>query len=50
MKLTISLAQIDIAFGNPDENFAKIEPLVKQAAAAGADMVVFPEMWNTGYD
>ncbi|MDN6808583.1 carbon-nitrogen family hydrolase [Lentilactobacillus parabuchneri] len=50
MKLTISLAQIDIAFGNPDENFAKIEPLVKQAASAGADMVVFPEMWNTGYD
>lgn len=50
MKITISLAQMDIAFGEPTKNFAQIEPYVKQAAAAHADIVVFPEMWNTGYD
>ncbi|KRM73839.1 carbon-nitrogen family hydrolase [Secundilactobacillus collinoides] len=50
MKLTVSLAQIDIAFGQPAKNFAKIEQFVKQAADQKADMVIFPEMWNTGYD
>ncbi|GAF36154.1 carbon-nitrogen family hydrolase [Lentilactobacillus farraginis] len=50
MKLTISLAQLDIFFGNPDQNFAQIEPAVKRAAEENADVVVFPEMWNTGYD
>ncbi|MBZ2200926.1 carbon-nitrogen hydrolase [Lentilactobacillus hilgardii] len=50
MKLTISLAQLDIYFGEPDKNFAQIEPAVKQAAEEHADIVVFPEMWNTGYD
>ena len=50
MKITISLAQLNVFFGDPDQNFAQIEPAVKQAAEAGADIVVFPEMWNTGYD
>ncbi len=50
MKLTVSLAQMDLAFGQPDQNFVQIEPLVKQAASEQADMIVFPEMWNTGYD
>lgn len=50
MKITISLAQLDIDFGDPDKNFAQIEPAVKQAAQDNADIVVFPEMWNTGYD
>lgn len=50
MKLTISLAQLNLYFGDPDKNFAQIEPAVKQAAEQHADIVVFPEMWNTGYD
>lgn len=50
MKLTVSLAQMDISFGQPAENFSRLEPFVAQAAAEYADIVVFPEMWNTGYD
>lgn len=50
MKVTISLAQLDVYFGYPDKNFAQIEPAVKQAAQEDADIMVFPEMWNTGYD
>lgn len=50
MKISISLAQLDIYFGDPDKNFAQIEPAVKMAAEQHADIVIFPEMWNTGYD
>ncbi len=50
MKITIALAQLDIKFGDPDANFSQIEPNVQKAAEQDADMVVFPEMWNTGYD
>jgi len=50
MKITISVAQMDVSFGKPAENFARIESFVAQAATEQADIVVFPEMWNTGYD
>lgn len=40
---------MDIAFGKPEKNFKAIEEYVKKAAGASADVVVFPEMWNTGY-
>lgn len=50
MKITISLAQMDISFGEPAANFSRIESFVSQAALERADIVVFPEMWNTGYD
>lgn len=49
MGLTIALAQIDVAFANPGANFEKVSQYVAQAAQAHADVVVFPEMWNTGY-
>lgn len=50
MKIKIALAQLDIVFGDPDKNFAQIEPNVQNAAEQQADIIVFPEMWNTGYD
>ncbi len=50
MKINVYLAQIDIKFGKPQDNFSQIESFVKKAAASNADIVVFPEMWNTGYD
>ncbi|GAX06748.1 hydrolase [Secundilactobacillus pentosiphilus] len=50
MKITISLAQMNISYGEPAENFSRIESFVAQAAVEHADIVVFPEMWNTGYN
>jgi len=50
MQLTISLAQIDIALGNPEANLQKAAEWVEEAARRGSDLVVFPEMWTTGYD
>ena len=49
MTFKVAVAQIDIALGEPDRNYQTITQAVKDAAKAGADVVVFPEMWNTGY-
>ncbi|WP_124727887.1 carbon-nitrogen family hydrolase [Staphylospora marina] len=50
MKWKIALAQMDLSFGQPEENFAKAEGFIRRAASEGADVVVLPELWNTGYD
>jgi len=50
MQLTISLAQMDVALGNPEENLKKAAAWTAEAARRGSDIVVFPEMWSTGYD
>lgn len=49
IKMKIACVQMDIAFGNPGKNFAAVESLTKEAANEGADVVVLPEMWNSGY-
>ena len=41
--------QMDILYGEPKQNFAKAEQYIIEAAEAGADLIVLPEMWNTGY-
>ncbi|PFA69358.1 carbon-nitrogen hydrolase [Bacillus sp. AFS015802] len=46
----IGLAQMDIAFGNPDENKKRVEQWVKKASDDGCDTLVLPELWTTGYD
>ena len=50
MGLRVALAQIDIAYGKPQINYDKVEQYLKQAATSGAEVVVLPELWNTGYD
>lgn len=50
MKLTISLAQIDIALGRPEENLAKVEGMIAEASQRGSQVVLLPELWSTGYD
>ncbi|MDD2710756.1 MAG: carbon-nitrogen family hydrolase [Verrucomicrobiae bacterium] len=49
MKLTISLAQIEVAKADPGKNLKKAETLVSEAARKGSDLVCFPEMWTTGF-
>lgn len=51
MKLQVALLQLDIEAGNPEANFQKVEALLAQAAAREPkpDVIVLPEMWNTGY-
>jgi len=50
MKLTISLGQMDIELGNQQENLRRVSAMAGRAAAAGADLLVLPELWSTGYD
>ena len=50
MKLTVSLAQIDIKLGEPEANFAKVANYAEEAARRGSDWLVVPELWSTAYD
>jgi len=47
--MRVALAQTDCALGEVDENVAAAEDQIKQAAAQGADLVVFPELSLHGY-
>ena len=50
MKLTISLGQMDVKLGDPAANLATVAAMTAEAARRGSDLVVFPELWSTGYD
>jgi len=49
--LHIALIQMDIAIGEPDTNYTHLEKLLNEAVTTEVkpDVIVFPEMWNTGY-
>jgi predicted amidohydrolase len=50
MRVTISLGQFDVILGQPDTNLAKVSEMTAEAARRGSDIVIFPELWSTGYD
>ncbi|PLR82151.1 carbon-nitrogen hydrolase [Bacillus canaveralius] len=50
MKLSIACIQMDIAFGNPDQNYQSAKQLIADAAELKPDIIVLPELWTTGYD
>lgn len=50
MKLTISLAQLDVISGEPDKNLDKGSVFLAEAINRDSDLVVFPEMWTTGFN
>jgi NAD+ synthase len=47
--LKIALAQANSTVGDIDGNIAKLRDMRASAAALGADLVVFPELFVTGY-
>jgi predicted amidohydrolase len=49
MKLTIALTQINTKLGDVQSNLERHLSLVEEARAAGADLIVFPELSLTGY-
>lgn len=50
MKLTVSLGQMDVALGEPEKNLDKASAMTAEARRRGSQLVVFPELWSTGYD
>ncbi|WP_062108070.1 carbon-nitrogen family hydrolase [Bacillus niameyensis] len=47
--MKIGCIQLNVAFNNPDQNYAEAERLIRKAVSQGAELIVLPEMWNTGY-
>ncbi|WP_139892045.1 MULTISPECIES: carbon-nitrogen family hydrolase [unclassified Bacillus (in: firmicutes)] len=47
--MKIACVQMDIEYGKPNENFKHVTESISEAAQNGADCIVLPEMWNTGY-
>lgn len=47
--MKIGCIQLNVRFGKVEENFERAEACIREAAAKGAELVVLPEMWNTGY-
>ena len=49
-QLTVSLAQMDCRFGEPEANEAQAAAFIAEAARRGSDLVLLPELWRSGYD
>jgi len=47
--LTVALLQVEAAGRDQTENLVRGEAACRRAAAMGADIALFPEMWNIGY-
>lgn len=45
----VALVQMEIALGDPEANFSRAERWIAQAASQGAQLVLLPELWATGY-
>lgn len=47
--MKIGCIQLNVRFGKIEENYERAEHFIREAASRGAEVVVLPEMWNTGY-
>ena len=47
--MKVAALQYDIVWRDRGANFALLEPLIAQAARAGARLIVLPEMFSTGF-
>jgi len=45
----ISCIQMNVRAGNPEENFSRAEQLIQKAAKQRPDVILLPELWNTGF-
>ncbi|MEG0473376.1 MAG: nitrilase-related carbon-nitrogen hydrolase, partial [Solibacillus sp.] len=47
--MKIGCIQLNVGFGKVDENYERADKFIREAVAGGAEIIVLPEMWNTGY-
>jgi len=48
--LKIAAAQLEITLGQPERNISRARALLAEAKHHGAEIVLLPELWTTGYD
>jgi len=50
-KLRLALLQMHVEAGDPNANFERLEIMLQEVISLGEkpDVIMFPEMWNTGY-
>ncbi len=48
--LTISLLQMNVSLGRPEQNLARVKKLLDRDLRSATDLILLPEMWSTGYD
>lgn len=49
MKWKVALGQMDLVLGDPEANLAQVTELAQAASAGGAELLLLPELWSTGY-
>ncbi len=49
-KLTVSLAQMSLAYGDIEKNHEEAARLAHEAARRGSQLLLLPELWSSGYD
>ncbi len=49
-QVKIALAQMDVSTGQPEVNLARVRSFAAEARAAGAEILLLPELWLHGYD
>src|SRR5437773_885117 len=47
--MKIAVAQLSCALGDPEANLSKVHDFSRRAKGVGAELIVFPEMTDTGY-
>jgi omega-amidase len=47
--MKVAVAQISCALGDPEANLSKVHDFSRRAKDQGAELIVFPEMTDTGY-
>src|SRR5262249_18314345 len=48
-QMKVAVAQISCSLGDPEANLLKVRDFSQRAKEAGAELIVFPEMTDTGY-
>lgn len=49
-KLSVGLFQMDVAWGDPEENLKKVSQWLSKWEMDSPDVVVLPELWTTSYE
>lgn len=48
-RVKVAAIQMQVVSGEPKENMVRVEPMLNEAARNGAQAVLLPELWTTGY-